>query len=830
MPSPGVTLTFKLSDISGTGIPGKVVLTLDNFTQPPDVVNTAMVANLQYTVQAAANGTGSVTFWGNYQLNQPATYYNIQIFGVDANGVVNNAPNISANYQFNTGGTFDLSTLTPLSATPIAPGPPPPSGAVLLNPTGPQSILTYPLNVPTLGSEAAGGAASGFLRLAHPDTIDWRNFAGSADLALGVNTQDQLTFAGKVVSLAPYINVKAFGALGDGFAAPLNASMTGGSSTLTIGTVLQNGKGCSSFSPSHVGYQIVVPFAGSGSTDLFTTIATYVSATQVTLSVAANQSVHQVDAFWWPNGRDDTFAIQSAINSASASGARVYIPSGVYPISASLTNSTLLEGIVGDGAQASWLVSNSASNNHPALVLTDVPYRFVLSGLGFKGRGQVIAGGTENGVEFRLTQNTGVVIADINNLRILDYPGHGLYIQEIITSTISDCIFDDVGNAGLYLDVGFSTFGGTSVTISGCYSYDNSVAYQFQGYAYTTMVSCAADSNNTNYTFNNCVSTLCVGCGCEVALGVGTIGYIISGGVNNALYNCYWTKVPANDGVGVAVTGTATGTIIDGFYSNQPSITPLVDISVGASAVNTVVRNLKSVATTPVSNSGTGTLISLGNVFTGIGASTFAGAGTPTVDLTTNWGSTTKKWANIYTGNQYVYTDFGIRAGGTLKWSSTTDPTAAADTGISRDSAGVIDFGNGTQGDQTATLAFGTAQAKRLTARRGTTVVAGDFVPDANWGASTTVALVNASSKDHGGQVSIHCNGTVVANPTVVFTFHDGTWGTPPAVVICRGDNHAPTTGFFDVETVTATAVTFRFVGTPVSGTNYAFNWIAIGT
>src|SRR5205823_3219229 len=91
-------------------------------------------------------------------------------------------------------------------------------------------------------------------------------------------------------------------------------------------------------------------------------------------------------------------------------------------------------------------------------------------------------------------------------------------------------------------------------------------------------------------------------------------GYVISGGVNNSVTNCYWTKVPINDGVGVAVTGSAVGTIIDGFRSNQPSITPLVDISIGAGSTNTVVRNLKSTATTPVSDAGTNTLQSIGNV------------------------------------------------------------------------------------------------------------------------------------------------------------------------------------------------------------------------
>lgn len=45
-------------------------------------------------------------------------------------------------------------------------------------------------------SEHANSASSGTIRLANTDTIDWRNFANTADLALGVNPSNQLTFQG----------------------------------------------------------------------------------------------------------------------------------------------------------------------------------------------------------------------------------------------------------------------------------------------------------------------------------------------------------------------------------------------------------------------------------------------------------------------------------------------------------------------------------------------------------------------------------------------------------------------------------------------------------
>jgi hypothetical protein len=45
-------------------------------------------------------------------------------------------------------------------------------------------------------SETANPATAGQIRLAHTDTIDWRNNANSGNLALGVNSSDQLTFNG----------------------------------------------------------------------------------------------------------------------------------------------------------------------------------------------------------------------------------------------------------------------------------------------------------------------------------------------------------------------------------------------------------------------------------------------------------------------------------------------------------------------------------------------------------------------------------------------------------------------------------------------------------
>lgn len=75
--------------------------------------------------------------------------------------------------------------------------------------TGGLFSLTAPLNFgPNFGilavnfsSTSSNRATSGQISLANTDTIAWRNFANSGNLALGVNASNQLTFNGSVIGL-----------------------------------------------------------------------------------------------------------------------------------------------------------------------------------------------------------------------------------------------------------------------------------------------------------------------------------------------------------------------------------------------------------------------------------------------------------------------------------------------------------------------------------------------------------------------------------------------------------------------------------------------------
>lgn len=118
--------------------------------------------------------------------------------------------------------------------------------------------------------------------------------------------------------------------------------------------------------------------------------------------------------------------------------------------------------------------------------------------------------------------------------------------------------------------------------------------------------------------------------------------------------------------------------------------------------------------------------------------------------------------------------------------------------------------------------------SRRLKANQASALVIGDFVASAGFG--TTAAFTIALGHDQGGQVTITPGGAgITANPTVTLTFHDGTWGTAPTVVVSRGDLNAPTTGFWIVSSVSATQAVFTFVGLPVSGTSYILQFVTMG-
>lgn len=136
------------------------------------------------------------------------------------------------------------------------------------------------------------------------------------------NVQDQIDWKPRV------FNVLAYGARGDGLRKN-NGVISSGDATLTSTGA--------TFSSGDIGKSIVVEGAGSGGSDLFTTIASINSATSVELAANASTSVSGAVFIY---GTDNTPYFQAAINACyAAGGGKVFIPSGVFALFGSLQTS-----------------------------------------------------------------------------------------------------------------------------------------------------------------------------------------------------------------------------------------------------------------------------------------------------------------------------------------------------------------------------------------------------------------------------------------------------------------------------------------------------------
>jgi hypothetical protein len=122
-----------------------------------------------------------------------------------------------------------------------------------------------------------------------------------------------------------YVNVKMFGAVGDGQIANL-CNMQAGSTTLTNPNPV--------FSPTIVGDFISVYGASNGLLNLTTTVTNWNSAYSINVGLPAAVNVTNKTAVH--GAHDDSAAIQTAIDVAGYGGGTVFSPAGIYLIADTL--------------------------------------------------------------------------------------------------------------------------------------------------------------------------------------------------------------------------------------------------------------------------------------------------------------------------------------------------------------------------------------------------------------------------------------------------------------------------------------------------------------
>lgn len=114
MPSPGITLTATLQDVSGVAVgsagnPSKIAVALCGYGPfLPRVSGTSLLARVGPIYVESANGNFTIELWGNDVITPPGTYYTVSLIDGQGNVVQ------TAAYQFTGTGSFDLSSFAPM--------------------------------------------------------------------------------------------------------------------------------------------------------------------------------------------------------------------------------------------------------------------------------------------------------------------------------------------------------------------------------------------------------------------------------------------------------------------------------------------------------------------------------------------------------------------------------------------------------------------------------------------------------------------------------------------------------------------------------------------
>jgi hypothetical protein len=221
-----------------------------------------------------------------------------------------------------------------------------------------------PFRARVSGNLTAGGTGTEYVLVTDVVGATWTISRGTeAPYSTGLGfataaTVEQVVTVSGIFRAGPYVDVRDFGAKAN-YRSTATGAMTSGSATLTDST---GGK----FQASDAGKIIFVNGAGAGAGVLQTTIATYVSITQVTLTATAGTTVSGAT---YGFGSDNGTPIQNAINYAATlgtsnagtgssttglTGATVFIPAGVYLHSTTIAIPSRVR-VLGAGREATTL-------------------------------------------------------------------------------------------------------------------------------------------------------------------------------------------------------------------------------------------------------------------------------------------------------------------------------------------------------------------------------------------------------------------------------------------------------------------------------------------
>lgn len=223
-----------------------------------------------------------------------------------------------------------------------------------------------------------------------------------------------------------FYNVKAYGALGD--------RRTFVDGAITTGTAILTSASGAAFTSADVGKLVFVQGAGAAGAPLNTTVLSYQSATQVTLSASASTTVSGAIC---SVGTDDLAAFNAAVSAAPV-GSTVYIPTGQYILSAEVTINKRIN-LMGDGPVSS--VISTGSLTARVFNYAQVSVATMLSGFSIRDlqvsnlNSTSSPSGTSNGIRLKYCYDV-----DIDNVVLFGF-NNNLLLEDVYRLHLSKMVF-----------------------------------------------------------------------------------------------------------------------------------------------------------------------------------------------------------------------------------------------------------------------------------------------------------------------------------------------------------------------------------------------------
>jgi hypothetical protein len=591
-----------------------------------------------------------------------------------------------------------------------------------------------------------------------------------------------------------------------------------------------------SFTAADVSKNIVVIGAGNNGANLYTTIAGFIDSTHVELAITALNTVSKAAVAWWDPAQDDTTAFNNAQDDCTVGDGVLYCPGDVYIISSTLSASTDLQSIIGDGARETFFVCRSSLTGN-FLSVPNVPSWFSLGGAptqgftvlgpGFQIPATVTAwsitaniatftatNSFQAGQEILLQGFIGKSYTTVNDkfVTVLASGLSGTQFQGNLTAP--DTSITDTGLASLnwngvafissgadWIEIGnieIQAFAGDAIQVNDVIvSAFRQVIMSGCGQGFNDMPAPGSGDGGTSLNFDTCYADGNYKAGYYVRSAYSSFNNCASDS-NGVGYYLHGAESISFNGCGSEVQEYRNAAYPGYFYYFHGAKSCAVNGSYAICGPDSSVLS---------------TYLAFDDGATGIFVSVFKANAPASSTPPTNVFTIDKTCSDITIWEPDVsgpnaWIDSGLND--TIYWAGQfhTPIKGIAGTNISAEVTA------GTSATL-PTLNFGNSSSVSLA----------EFTLSAGWG--ETASLVPSGSFAM-GNIQISANGAgLSANPTVVFTFPKSeAGGQKPNIVWSRSDGTIEQTGFWLISSITPSDITWVFVGTPGAGQNIGIQWI----